>query len=182
MACIPASTIGSQSSANLTAMVAMCDVPCQNFLTWSKDHTVVNSLSDKGRLCGLEGRGATTGEDAWHARQHFKICVNDCCSSAMRVSRPARGIVAGGGNTGAPPADLGLSRGLPNPGRPSSRASACEVCWCPVAPWVAQCTGHGVSSTKRQVLYTEGSLIYFVVRSSRNILVYVSWEIRYKMF
>ena len=108
-----------------------------NFLTWSKDHTVVNSLSDKGRLCGLEGRGATlatTGDDAWHARQHLKIFVNGRCNSAMRASRRARGIAAGGGNNGAPPAEPGLPDGLPNPGRPGGFVFACEVRWCPGPP------------------------------------------------
>ena len=78
-------------------------------------------------------------------------------------------------------------RRRPNPGCPAGcptpGARRLRICMLSsLAPWVAQCTGHGVSSTKRQVLYTEGSLIYFVVLSSRNILVYISWEIRYKIF
>ena len=52
-------------------------------------------------LVKLGGRGATlatTGDDAWHGRQHFKIFanVNDCCNRAMRAPRRARGIAAGG--------------------------------------------------------------------------------------
>ena len=162
----------------------MCDVPCQNFLTWSKDHTMVNSLSDKGRLCGLEGRGATlatTGDDAWHGRQHFKIFANvsGCCNCAMRAPRRARGIAAGGRTQRGAAGRSRVARRAAQP-RTARRLRICMLS--SLVPWAARRAGHGVSSTKRQVLYTEVPLIYFVVLSSRNILVDIPWEIRYKIF